>query len=561
MTTKHVNDILPNEVLAEDLVTNNTLVLKKGTELTRRMIELIKKRNIKTVTIQEPEEELQAIEELEMPFPDQNKTIYVQDEAKVEEIFLHTLAYVGYEYRYGMLLNKEEDILFLKEMFLNIHQNYPFIDTLYALHRWDRYAFVHSFDVFVLGTLMAKKHNLRSLETIALGYLFHDIGKMNIPQEILHKERKLTNAEFELIKTHTTQGESILRSLGQDQIAHFARSHHERMDGSGYPDSLTEESLSKELRILQMVDVYSALTLKRAYKDELPAQEALQILFRDYKMFDMNLLYDFVDTLNIYPSDATVVLSDDTPATIEDMPNGVPTLPYVRRIPDHTTETLPLDFSVTISRMINSEVKSMEQLYNEFVDAVLNGQSKEAQNTFAKLIDGRQLEDVYTQIILPVYYKATNRLRSNEEFEVSHKILMDLLNEFEHDNIKLNEYHTRVLFIMEESVENTVPVKSLLNLLHLEHVFPMVIHQAFSATQLEAYVKKNEISHVCMIHREESDKRRMQEFPPFKADMYHTSCYDISFLLKDLFHTEHQSLHMFDRLRTLEVKHTLAAHG
>ena len=108
-----------------------------------------------------------------------------------------------------------------------------------------------------------------------------------------------------MIKSIQSKRQLILHSFGQDQIAHFARSHHERMDGSGYPDRLSKRELSKELRILQIVDVYSALTLKRPYKDEVPAHEAIQILLRDGKKYDNELLLSLIDALAIYPSHST----------------------------------------------------------------------------------------------------------------------------------------------------------------------------------------------------------------------------------------------------------------
>ncbi|MDC3412328.1 HD domain-containing protein [Aquibacillus sp. 3ASR75-11] len=219
---------------------------------------------------------------------------------KIEELFFQNLAVVGREHRYGQLLQNNETIALLKNIYIHVHQAYGFHSMTEQLKNWDSYAYIHSFDVFVLGTLLAKKHAANNLIECAAGYLFHDIGKLMISQEILHKNGKLTFQEFDSIKRHTLEGASILDDYGLTSLAPFARSHHERLDGSGYPDRHTSEAINLELRILMIVDVYSALTLKRPYKDEIPAHEALQILIRDAGKFDSFILSSFIHSLNIY---------------------------------------------------------------------------------------------------------------------------------------------------------------------------------------------------------------------------------------------------------------------
>nr|WP_283248116.1 HD domain-containing phosphohydrolase [Bacillus sp. FJAT-50079] len=178
-----------------------------------------------------------------------------------------------------------------------MHTKNNFINIIYALKYWSLDVFVHSFDTFILGTMLAKKHEIPNIESVALGYLFHDIGKLKVYRELLDKKTKLTYIEFEMIKQHTIEGETILQSFNQGHIAHFARSHHERINGSGYPDRLTKEELSTDLRILHIVDVYSALTLKRPYRDAISSREALQIMLRDQHLYDRDLLFSFIESL------------------------------------------------------------------------------------------------------------------------------------------------------------------------------------------------------------------------------------------------------------------------
>src|SRR5690606_7944953 len=124
---------------------------------------------------------------------------------KAEDTFKRALMLVAHEHRYGKILNRDEDVQFLMQLFIHLHKKHDYIDTFYALRSWDEYTYLHSIDTFILGTLFAKKHGVHNIELVALGFLFHDIGKTKIPQKLLSKRGKLTYREFEIIKKHTTE--------------------------------------------------------------------------------------------------------------------------------------------------------------------------------------------------------------------------------------------------------------------------------------------------------------------------------------------------------------------
>jgi putative two-component system response regulator len=113
------------------------------------------------------------------------------------------------------------------------------------------------------------------------GYL-HDIGKIAIPDAILFKRGPLTEEEWAVMRTHTVRGEEICRSARTlAPVLPIIRNHHERWDGSGYPDGLAGESIPLLARILQIADIYDALTSERPYKPAFPPAEALAILERE----------------------------------------------------------------------------------------------------------------------------------------------------------------------------------------------------------------------------------------------------------------------------------------
>lgn len=106
----------------------------------------------------------------------------------------------------------------------------------------------------------SRRHNLM------LAALYHDVGKCFVPSAVLNKPGKLTAEEFALVREHSARGEELLRAHFPPEVTQIVRSHHERLDGSGYPDGLRDEQLSLETRILAVSDVFDAMTTDRPYK-------------------------------------------------------------------------------------------------------------------------------------------------------------------------------------------------------------------------------------------------------------------------------------------------------
>ena len=118
-----------------------------------------------------------------------------------------------------------------------------------------------------------------SLLTLYLGGYLHDVGKVGIPDSILFKPGKLTDNEWETMRTHTIRGEEICHPLKSFRpVLPLIRSHHERLDGTGYPDRLAGDRLPLLPRVLQTVDIYDALTNPRPYKLAFSRTRALEIL-------------------------------------------------------------------------------------------------------------------------------------------------------------------------------------------------------------------------------------------------------------------------------------------
>jgi len=155
---------------------------------------------------------------------------------------------------------------------------------VHALEAKDAYTSGHSTRVsrYAVKTALQLGFAGDRLEQIRLGGELHDIGKIGTREDILNKPSLLTPEEFEHIKTHTTLGERILAPFFTESraVLQIVRSHHERMDGSGFPDALRGDQIPMEARIVAVVDAFDAMTTNRAYRHSRTPVEALDELNR-----------------------------------------------------------------------------------------------------------------------------------------------------------------------------------------------------------------------------------------------------------------------------------------
>ena len=145
----------------------------------------------------------------------------------------------------------------------------------------DHYTKCHCNRVSEYCVLIGKKLGLpqEDLDKLRIGGLFHDIGKIGIPDNILKKESKLTNEEYDEIQTHTSLGVDILtRNKVFKEIIPIVEYHHEKYDGNGYPFKLKGDEIPMEARVVGVADIFSALVEKRVYKDKFCKEQVVSIL-------------------------------------------------------------------------------------------------------------------------------------------------------------------------------------------------------------------------------------------------------------------------------------------
>lgn len=178
----------------------------------------------------------------------------------------------------------------------------------------DAYLMEHSLNVGVLLALLGKYLGFSRpvVRQLAVGGMLHDIGKINVPDEVLNKPGKLTGEEWEEMKRHVQYGHDYLRELGgvDPIVLSICRQHHERIDGSGYPQALNASQIDEYGRMAAVCDVYDAITADRVYHDGMAPDVAMKRLVEwSDEHLDKTLVYEFIRCMSIYPVGTAVELA------------------------------------------------------------------------------------------------------------------------------------------------------------------------------------------------------------------------------------------------------------
>jgi putative nucleotidyltransferase with HDIG domain len=152
---------------------------------------------------------------------------------------------------------------------------------LKSLGEYDSYTFDHSVNVAIISAAIARRLGYSDEETGKIGSaaILHDIGKLYVPKEIIHKKGRLTPAEWQKVKRHPADGERLLREEGMDMLTRrVAYEHHMRYDMKGYPMPKPGEKCLAASDIVRIADTYDALTTKRPYRKQISPFEALKLM-------------------------------------------------------------------------------------------------------------------------------------------------------------------------------------------------------------------------------------------------------------------------------------------
>ncbi|MGO0059551.1 HD-GYP domain-containing protein [Brevibacillus fluminis] len=178
------------------------------------------------------------------------------------------------------------------------------IRLLQELKQWDHDTYMHSHQVACYAVELGKAWgaNERTLADLYVAGWLHDLGKLRIPVEILQKTTKLADSEFAAIKLHPIHSAALIHQEGYSpHVLEGILTHHERMDGKGYPFALPNSDIRLIGRILQVVDAFSAMTTNRAYRESMTVDRAVQQLYlHAHTQFDPALVTMFCERVLNY---------------------------------------------------------------------------------------------------------------------------------------------------------------------------------------------------------------------------------------------------------------------
>lgn len=338
------------------------------------------------------------------------------------------------------------------------------------LRSYDDYTYAHSVNVAVLCCVLGIGMNLTEtdLDNVVTAALLHDLGKTCIPLEILNKPGRLTNEEYELMKTHPRHSFDLLE--GKMNISAHVRQtvllHHENVDGSGYPNGYTENEMSLLVKILHVADVYDALTSKRPYKNPYDPKDAAEYLMgAGGIMFDRDVVAQFMKLVPFYPKGMEVTLSNGIIGIVVENSEGRNLRPKVRDVV--TGKDIDLsereNINVTIVSMNSpddSTQEANEASRKEMVKAIKRKKILAVDDMATNL---QMLKDIltpkYETVLVKSGEQAIRYMHKNPEVDL---ILMDIdmpemtgVQAAETINI-MTEGHIPILFVSSICDVNTV---------------------------------------------------------------------------------------------------------
>jgi HD-GYP domain-containing protein (c-di-GMP phosphodiesterase class II) len=364
-----IEELKPGMVFTRTVFGDNyEIVAEPNTPITSKDIESLKKKGVKFV---ETTGELKGIVKIQEEVPLVDK---VESSARELMTFYKSLVdsvesvYTNYKVNKEILPEKVVNIVEkVIDKISEVGDKNVFLNLINIVDK-TKYLPTHVLNATILGLLLGKEMNYpeSKLKLLGTGILLMDIGMVFIPMSILERETKLTDEEYNKIKTHTVLGyKAVVQENNMSpEVGRVCLEHHERWDGTGYPRNLQKQQISEYARVAAIVDTYEAMTRKRVYRDRMMSFEAMRaILTEGSTKFDPDILKVFLRMMSVYPVGSYVMLNTRAIAKVISSDPISPFRPVVKvvydefgtKIDDGETIKLSEETKIFIVRPVKEE--------------------------------------------------------------------------------------------------------------------------------------------------------------------------------------------------------------
>ncbi len=223
---------------------------------------------------------------------------------------------------------------FTQQLVGSVHRNPNALLCMSRIREKDAYLLEHSLNVAILLAYFGKHMGLPEsvINELAYAGFLHDIGKIKVPDEILHKPGRLTEQEMVVMRDHVFFGTQVLAEMHlPEHIMQTVAEHHERLDGYGYPEGKRGDEISRFGRMIAIADTYDAMTADRCYKAGMPSQKALHLLLKEAPAkYDPELVQWFIRCIGVYPVGSLVQLNNHKVGMVVSQQDGKLAQPVVK---------------------------------------------------------------------------------------------------------------------------------------------------------------------------------------------------------------------------------------
>ncbi|MBE6063760.1 MAG: HD domain-containing protein [Clostridium butyricum] len=280
----NINNLETGMILAEDIVYNDKVILTKGKRLNKSVIDKINKMLI-LGSVRVYSEEVNESNKIVVMSSKVTEYIRINQVLnKISELLHDKLQYFLSERSSSMNELSEFHKIIYKELEINSSH---IIKSIIAYGSKTDSIYRHSVNVAVLGAVLGKwlEFSGEEINSIIYAGILSNFGKLKIDYEIIHKKSRLTDSEYEIMKTYPKVGYEFLKKNSNinDEVLNTVLTHHEREDGSGYPLGMYGTQISKFAKIIAIADVFDAINSKREYKEKMMPFEALRVLEEEAK--------------------------------------------------------------------------------------------------------------------------------------------------------------------------------------------------------------------------------------------------------------------------------------